>query len=37
MLEQLLRLLNSDPLSNHDKLMLKAALTIGFFWVPEGQ
>ncbi|KAL5463980.1 hypothetical protein EMCRGX_G032933 [Ephydatia muelleri] len=31
MLEQLLRLLNSDPLSNHDKLMLKAALTIGFF------
>ena len=31
MLEQLLRLLNSDPLSNHDKLMLKAALTIVFF------
>eukprot|EP00731_Ephydatia_muelleri_P036952 Em0362g2a len=31
MLEQLLRLVNSDPLSSHDKLMLKAALTFGFF------
>eukprot|EP00731_Ephydatia_muelleri_P003033 Em0001g3033a len=31
MLEQLLRLLNSDPLSRHDKLMLKAALTFVFF------
>ncbi|KAL5515947.1 hypothetical protein EMCRGX_G001197 [Ephydatia muelleri] len=31
MLEQLLRLLNSDPLSSHDKLMLKAALTFVFF------
>ncbi|KAL5515708.1 hypothetical protein EMCRGX_G000913 [Ephydatia muelleri] len=30
-LEQQLRLLNSDPLSSHDKLMLKAALTFGFF------
>eukprot|EP00731_Ephydatia_muelleri_P037700 Em0539g2a len=35
MLEQQLRLLNSDPLSSHDKLMLKAALTFGFFRVPE--
>ena len=31
MLEQLLRLLEADPLSRHDKLMLKAALTFGFF------
>ena len=31
MLKQLLKLLNSDPLSSHDKLMLKAALTFGFF------
>eukprot|EP00731_Ephydatia_muelleri_P017422 Em0010g520a len=31
MLEQLLRLLDSDPLSRHDRLMLKAALTFGFF------
>ncbi|KAL5497449.1 hypothetical protein EMCRGX_G013922 [Ephydatia muelleri] len=31
MLEQLLKLLNSDPLSSHDKLMLKAALTFDFF------
>eukprot|EP00731_Ephydatia_muelleri_P033689 Em0035g26a len=31
MLKQLLKLLNSDPLSSHDKLMLKAALTFDFF------
>ena len=31
MLEQLLRLLEADPLRRHDKLMLKAALTFGFF------
>ncbi|KAL5496745.1 hypothetical protein EMCRGX_G013099 [Ephydatia muelleri] len=30
-LEQLLRLLDSDPLSRHDRLMLKVALTFGFF------
>ena len=31
MLEQLLRLLEDDPLRRHDKLMLNAALTFGFF------
>ena len=31
MLEQLLQQLDSDPLGKHDRLMLKATLTFGFF------
>ncbi|KAL5502707.1 hypothetical protein EMCRGX_G009522 [Ephydatia muelleri] len=35
MLEQLLQLLEADPLSRHDRVMLEAALTFGFFRFPR--